>query len=321
MCAGFLAANPYALLDHHAFRDGLEKQTETAGEEGGKLGLANTLGLALLPRRPARGASAGCRRCSRSAAPPACSPATAGSACCSRPRRCCCSSTSATSRASSRAGCCPSTRSSACSRPGACRRRDLARAPLQPARRRSRLAAVARCCSPRASSSASTTTSCWPGRHAHGRPRAGWSRTSRRARRSSSSRSPPTSGRPTPGSRLRQAHRQRQPLEQVAHVALVRRQRRHADHERRVPRGQARGLRAHDAPGARRLLRARRVLLGRHGLDAVRPRLRRPATRSRTRCATTTSCASGGDVVFRISPYGQRPTCRSRSTTRSTTTR
>ena len=49
MCAGFVAANPYALLDHDAFREGLEKQTETAGEEGGKLGLANTLGLALLP--------------------------------------------------------------------------------------------------------------------------------------------------------------------------------------------------------------------------------------------------------------------------------
>jgi hypothetical protein len=44
MCAGFLAANPYALLDHQAFRDGLEKQTETAGEDGGKLGLANTSG-------------------------------------------------------------------------------------------------------------------------------------------------------------------------------------------------------------------------------------------------------------------------------------
>ncbi len=44
MCAGFVAANPYALLDHQAFRDGLEKQTETAGEEGGKLGLANTNG-------------------------------------------------------------------------------------------------------------------------------------------------------------------------------------------------------------------------------------------------------------------------------------
>jgi len=44
MCAGFVAANPYALLDHTAFREGLEKQTDTAGEDGGKLGLANTNG-------------------------------------------------------------------------------------------------------------------------------------------------------------------------------------------------------------------------------------------------------------------------------------
>jgi len=44
MCAGFAAANPYALLDHQAFRDGLRKQTETAGEDGGKLGLANMSG-------------------------------------------------------------------------------------------------------------------------------------------------------------------------------------------------------------------------------------------------------------------------------------
>jgi hypothetical protein len=44
MVAGFLAANPYALLDHHAFREGLEKQTSTAGDEGGKLGLADMSG-------------------------------------------------------------------------------------------------------------------------------------------------------------------------------------------------------------------------------------------------------------------------------------
>src|SRR5262249_44849735 len=44
MCAGFVIANPYALLDWSAFRDGLQKQTETAGEEGGKLGLDNTSG-------------------------------------------------------------------------------------------------------------------------------------------------------------------------------------------------------------------------------------------------------------------------------------
>src|SRR3954467_6646199 len=34
VCAGFLVANPYALLAHHAFIDGLQKQTETAaGDE------------------------------------------------------------------------------------------------------------------------------------------------------------------------------------------------------------------------------------------------------------------------------------------------
>jgi hypothetical protein len=42
---GFLVFNPYALLDRHAFwNDGIRKQTEAAGDEGGKLGLANTSG-------------------------------------------------------------------------------------------------------------------------------------------------------------------------------------------------------------------------------------------------------------------------------------
>src|SRR3954470_9779080 len=41
----FLIFNPYALLARHAFwDDGIRKQTETAGDEGGKLGLANTSG-------------------------------------------------------------------------------------------------------------------------------------------------------------------------------------------------------------------------------------------------------------------------------------
>jgi hypothetical protein len=44
-CAGFLVANPYAVLDHRAFIEGLQKQTDTAaGGEGGKLGLANSSG-------------------------------------------------------------------------------------------------------------------------------------------------------------------------------------------------------------------------------------------------------------------------------------
>src|SRR4051812_13346332 len=45
VAGGFLVANPYALLDRHAFwTDGIRKQTEAAGDEGGKLGLANTSG-------------------------------------------------------------------------------------------------------------------------------------------------------------------------------------------------------------------------------------------------------------------------------------
>ena len=36
----FLVADPYALLDIHAFHQGLTTQTETASSEGGKLGLA-----------------------------------------------------------------------------------------------------------------------------------------------------------------------------------------------------------------------------------------------------------------------------------------
>ncbi|HWK26749.1 MAG TPA: glycosyltransferase family 39 protein [Solirubrobacter sp.] len=44
MCAGFIAANPYAVLDASAFRDGLQHQTDAAGDETGKLGLADSSG-------------------------------------------------------------------------------------------------------------------------------------------------------------------------------------------------------------------------------------------------------------------------------------
>ena len=43
--AGFLAANPYALLDLHAFAAGLRTQAGTAGAAGGKLGLTGSSGL------------------------------------------------------------------------------------------------------------------------------------------------------------------------------------------------------------------------------------------------------------------------------------
>jgi len=38
-CVGFAITNPYALIDHHDFIQGLRQQTETASDEGGKLGL------------------------------------------------------------------------------------------------------------------------------------------------------------------------------------------------------------------------------------------------------------------------------------------
>ena len=164
MCAGFLAANPYALLDHQAFRDGLEKQTETAGEDGGKLGLANTSGWRYY-LRPSPGAWAGCRRCSRSAAPSGCSRATAGSP-----------------AARARAGAAvPLPRQpvallralDAADLPdplparglGRDRRRDWL-APLQLARRDPRARALGAGAPAGPRLQRSTTTSCWPGRHA-----------------------------------------------------------------------------------------------------------------------------------------------------------
>src|SRR5262249_4585779 len=46
VCAGaaFLIADPYALLDIHAFHKGLTTQASTASEEGGKLGAAHISG-------------------------------------------------------------------------------------------------------------------------------------------------------------------------------------------------------------------------------------------------------------------------------------
>jgi hypothetical protein len=43
--AGFVVANPYALLDHTAFLDGLQKQSEASSDGGGKLGITQASGL------------------------------------------------------------------------------------------------------------------------------------------------------------------------------------------------------------------------------------------------------------------------------------
>jgi hypothetical protein len=43
--AGFVVANPYAVLDWEAFRDGLQQQSEASSDGGGKLGLVGDSGL------------------------------------------------------------------------------------------------------------------------------------------------------------------------------------------------------------------------------------------------------------------------------------
>ena len=66
----FFVANPYALIDHETFRAGLQKQSETAADGGGKLGLARddgilyylgtaTWGLGWLPAFAALGGAVG----------------------------------------------------------------------------------------------------------------------------------------------------------------------------------------------------------------------------------------------------------------------
>ena len=175
--AGFLVANPYALLDPEGFRAGLAEQSQASSDGGGKLGLVGesghlyylatlTWGLGWLPadrRRGRRGRAV-------AAGPPA------------------------GARARPRAADLPALHG----RPGPLLR-ALAAADLPaavPARRlgrgRDRLAPAAgadlaggagraRCCACRGSSSRSTTTSCWRAT-TPGRWRApGWSRTSPRA--------------------------------------------------------------------------------------------------------------------------------------------
>ena len=125
------------------------------------------------------------------------------------------------------------------------------------------------------------------------------------------------------GVRRRQAavrvHGQRQPLEQVPDVALVLLQRRAAPVP--VPRRQARGLRAHDRPGRVAAYEEGGfcwVVTGSNqfGRAYAEPEEVPEAIRYYD------ELRKRGDVVFRVSPYGRDASaCRSRSTTRSTTTR
>ena len=61
----FVVANPYALLDARAFGAGLTKQSATAADGGGKLGLGEQNALLLLPAHPDLGA-----RLAAAASPP-----------------------------------------------------------------------------------------------------------------------------------------------------------------------------------------------------------------------------------------------------------
>ena len=71
MCAAFLAANPYALLDHHGVprRPRRSRPRPRARRAASSAWPTRTAGATTCRR--SRGASAGCRRCSRSAAPAA----------------------------------------------------------------------------------------------------------------------------------------------------------------------------------------------------------------------------------------------------------
>ena len=294
----------------------------TAGEDGGKLGLAQHDGLALLPAdvhlgpRLAAVAVRARRRRRADRAPPAARRS------CSRPRRSCCSSTSATSRASSRAGCCRSTRSCACWRPGRSSRwRPRARAPRALASPRSPRSC---CCRALVFSVHNDLVLAKADTRQVARD---WmvAQHPDRARRSSSSRSRPTSGRWTPGHPLfgtRRRDRLRQPLEQVA-----RRRARASSTASDRRRGACPVVKLEDyerttRPAADQVLRRRRLLLGGHRLDAVRARVRRPARGAGRARATTTSSSGAARWSSASSPYGgRRAACRSRSTTRSTTTR
>ena len=237
----------------------------------------NTHGLALLPADVHLGlrlaaVAARARRARRAdRAPPA------ARARCSRPRRSCCSSTSASSRASSRAGCCRSTRS--CAMLGGVGDRRAGRAAARPrvaARRARRALALLR-----QGLVFSVHNDLVLARDDTRQVARDWmvAATSRsgtkivdradRARPVGDGRRPSAVRRPPAG-----------PAPATAGTSGARRARASSTAGRSrpaVPGGQARGLRAHDC--ARELVESyerRRVLLGRDRLDAVRPRVRGP---------------------------------------------
>ena len=235
-------------------------------------------------------------------------------------RRSCCSSTSATSRASSPAGCCRSTRSCACSRPRAIV--ALADALAQPRVLAPR--ARRRWCCCRASCSASTTTSCWPSADTRRSRATGWSQQHPVGTKIVIEPIAPDqwatdAGHPLFGDRRR--HRLRQPLEQVRDVALVLLQRQARGRGRRARWSSSRTTSARPRPALVESYEQRRLLLGRHRLDPVRPRVRGPGGGPDALALLRRAASSAATSSSASSPYGDASACRSRSTTRSTTTR
>ena len=263
----FLAANPYALLDHSAFQDGLTQQTETAGDEGGKLGLANTngwlyylgtytWGFGWLPSLAALG---GGDRDGAQTARLRADPAARAARPVPLPRPPVALLLALDAAGLPDAGADRGVGGgdagrAACSRRGRAAGRGRAGAPAgprlhDPQRRRA-----------------------GPRRHPRAGPRVdGQEHPGRLEDRRRADRARPVGRRPR---LLQSRHRQRQPLEQMGDVALAGRQPRQAAESQ--PRRQARGLRAHHAARPGRRLPARRLLLGRDRLDPDRPRLRRP---------------------------------------------
>ena len=293
MCAGFLASNPYALLDRHAFWDGIQKQTETAGEEGGKLGLANTRlayylgtftwGFGWLPSLAALGGVGGLiarhRRLAIMLAPaPILLFLYLGKQ----------------SRFFAR-WMLPIYPILACWRPGASSRSSPLPAPRAGA-------APPRSCSRRASCSASTTTSCSPGPTRAWSPASGWSRTSRSGTKIVMEPIAPDQWAADTGEPLFEP-----PSTARAGTSIRRRARASSTARsataRSAPWSSSRTTSARPAPNCSTSMR-RRVLLGRHRLEPVRPRLRRPA-RGSGRDRLLRRAQAARRRLFRVSPYGR----------------
>ncbi len=313
--AAFVLANPYSLLDYTSFHAELVHQSTLSAESQGKLGAPKRRRAHLLPVVAHLGARLGARaRRARRGAHGLATRAPARLA--ARARAACCSSRSWACRAAtSGAGCCRSSRSCACSRRASRRaaRRLGAGGPCQAPAPRVALAALLVAAllaqglvysvhSGLVLSRADTRnlTRAWMLAHIPAgativvEPVAPdeWAQRSDPRDRDRAQPLPldqvprRCSRGSTLAGALTPAHRRKSGIE---------------NYERTL------------APGADRLLRAQRLLLGDQRLDRVRARVRRPHGRARRRSPTTARSRATATVVYRASPYGRGPGARVRS--------